>query len=161
MFAVGDKIVYPMHGAGVIVEVEEKKIDGRVVEYFILRMMQSNMKVMIPKENVEKVGVRHIVDKKALSQVEEVLKERPENKIQSITWNRRFNLYLDKMKSGNILDVAAVVRTLCVQEDTKKLSTGERRLLNTAKHILLSEVMLVRAFDENKSEEWLMQFFVK
>ena len=114
---------------------------------------------MIPKGNVERVGVRHIVDKKILTKVESVLKDRPENIMKTITWNRRFNMYLDKMKSGDIFEVADVVRTLAVQEDTKKLSTGERRLLNTAKQILLSEVMLVRSCDGPNSEAWLMKFF--
>ena len=159
MFAVGDKIVYPMHGAGIIADIEKRKVNGSNVEYFILRMHLGDMKVMIPKINLERVGVRHIVDKKILAKVEKVLKDRPENIMKSITWSRRFNLYLDKMKSGDIFEVADVVRTLAVQEDTKKLSTGERRLLNTAKQILLSEVMLVRSLDEEKSEAWLMKFF--
>ncbi|MEA5093218.1 RNA polymerase-binding transcription factor CarD [bioreactor metagenome] len=159
MFAIGDKVVYPMHGAGIIEEIEERNLDGNIVEYFILQMLLGDMKVMIPKGNVERVGVRHIVDKKILTKVESVLKDRPENIMKTITWNRRFNMYLDKMKSGDIFEVADVVRTLAVQEDTKKLSTGERRLLNTAKQILLSEVMLVRSCDGPNSEAWLMKFF--
>ena len=159
MFAIGDKVVYPMHGAGINEEVEERSMDGNIVEYFILQMLLGDMKVMIPKGNVERVGVRHVVEQDVLTQVEAVLKDRPENIMKTITWNRRFNMYLDKMKSGDIFEVADVVRTLAVQEDTKKLSTGERRLLNTAKQILLSEVMLVRSCDGPKSEAWLMKFF--
>ena len=93
-----------------------------------------------------------------MTKVEQVLKDRPENKMKQITWNRRFNLYIDKMKTGDIYAVADVVRTLAVQGIEKKLSTGERRLLITAKHILLSEVMLVQSVDEEKSEEWLSKF---
>lgn len=159
MFSVGDKVVYPMHGAGIISEIEKRNVDGEDVDYFVLHMMHGNMKVLIPQTNLERVGVRHIVDKKVLAQVENVLKARPENTMKSITWNRRSNLYVGKMKSGDIFEVADVVRTLVVQEETKKLSMGERRLLNTAKQILLSEVMLVRSFDEMKSEAWLMKFF--
>lgn len=159
MFTIGDKIVYPMHGAGVIKSVEQRELDGTKVDYFILEMLSSDMKVMIPSDNLEKVGVRHIVAKKSISQVEAVLKDRPENKMKQITWNRRFNMYVDKLKTGNILEVADVVRTLSVQETDKKLSTGERRLLNTAKHILLSEVMLVKGADETKVENWFVKFF--
>jgi CarD family transcriptional regulator len=158
MFEVGDKVLYPMHGAAVIKDVEQRQIDGRPVNYFVFDMLLSKMKVMIPESNVDKVGIRPIVDKSTIVKVEDVLKSRPENKMKRITWNRRYNLYIDKMKTGNIFQVADVVRTLAVQETDKKLSTGERRLLTTAKQILLSEVMLVESCDEEKSEEWLHQF---
>lgn len=159
MFAIGDRVVYPMHGAGIIKDVEKRKLDGITVDYFILEMLATDMKVMIPAGNLEKVGVRHIVAKKMLLQVEKVLKDRPENKMKQITWNRRFNMYVEKLKTGDILEVADVVRTLAVQETDKKLSTGERRLLNTAKHILLSEIMLVQASNEDKAEAWFLKFF--
>ena len=151
MFAVGDKVLYPMHGAAVIKNVEQKQIDGRAVNYFVLKMLLSDMKVMIPEVNVDKIGLRPIVNKA-------VLKARPENKMKRITWNRRYNMYVDKMKTGDIFEVADVVRTLTVQETEKKLSAGERRLLTTAKQILLSEFMLVESVDEEKSEKWLDQF---
>ena len=152
MFTVGDKVLYPMHGAAVI------KVNGRPVNYFILDMLLSDMKVMIPEVNVNKIGLRPIVNKQVMPEVEDVLKARPENVMKKITWNRRYNLYVDKMKTGDIFQVADVVRTLSVQENDKKLSTGERRLLTTAKQILLSEVMLVESVDEQKSEAWLEQF---
>ena len=152
MFTVGDKVLYPMHGAAVIRDVEQKVID------FVFDMLLSNMKVMVPAGNVEKVGIRPIVDKSVMPKVEEVLKARPENRMKRITWNRRYNMYIDKMKTGSIFEVADVVRTLAVQEEDKKLSTGERRLLSTAKQILLSEVMLVESVDEEKSEAWLEKF---
>lgn len=158
MFTVGDKVLYPMHGAAVIRDVEQKVIDGRQIDYFVFDMLLSNMKVMVPAGNVEKVGIRPIVDKSVMSKVEEVLKARPENRMKRITWNRRYNMYIDKMKTGSIFEVADVVRTLAVQEEDKKLSTGERRLLSTAKQILLSEVMLVESVDEEKSEAWLEKF---
>lgn len=158
MFAVGDKVLYPMHGAAVIKNVEQKQIDGHPVNYFVLKMLLSDMKVMIPEVNVDKIGLRPIVNKSILPKVEDVLKARPENKMKRITWNRRYNMYVDKMKTGDIFEVADVVRTLAVQETEKKLSAGERRLLTTAKQILLSEFMLVESVDEEKSEKWLDQF---
>ena len=159
MFAIGDKVVYPMHGAGIIKDLEKRKLDDVVVDYFIIEMMDSDMKVMIPANNLEKVGIRHIVKKAALTKVEATLKDRPVNVMKQITWNRRFNIYVDKLKTGSILEVADVVRTLMVQETEKKLSTGERRLLNTAKHILLSEVILVKQSDDVKTEKWFLKFF--
>lgn len=101
-------------------------IDGRQIDYFVFDMLLSNMKVMVPAGNVEKVGIRPIVDKSVMPKVEEVLKARPENRMKRITWNRRYNMYIDKMKTGSIFEVADVVRTLAVQEEDKKLSTGER-----------------------------------
>ena len=159
MFAVGDKVVYPMHGAAIIKDVEKRKLDGADTNYFILEMLSSDMKVMIPANNLERVGVRHIVAKSMLTKVEKVLKDRPVNHMKEITWNRLFNIYVDKLKTGDILEVADVVRTLAVQEEDKKLSTGERRLLNTAKQILLSEVMLVKKGTMEKVEDWLTKFF--
>lgn len=158
MFGVGDKVLYPMHGAAVIQDREEKQVNGKSVEYLVLDMLLSDMKVLIPVKNTEKIGLRPVVLQTTLPKVEEVLKARPENRMKQITWKRRYNLYVDKMKTGDIFEVADVVRTLAVQEQEKRLSAGERRLLTTAKHILLSEFMLVKDVDEKKSEEWLEQF---
>ncbi len=158
MFGVGDKVLYPMHGAAVIQDREEKQVNGKAVEYLVLDMLLSDMKVLIPVKNTEKIGLRAVVLQTTLPKVEEILKARPENRMKQITWNRRYNLYVDKMKTGDIFEVADVVRTLAVQEQEKRLSAGERRLLTTAKHILLSEFMLVKDVDEKKSEEWLEQF---
>ena len=158
MFGVGDKVLYPMHGAAVIQDREEKQVNGKSVEYLVLDMLLSDMKVLIPVKNTEKIGLRPVVLQTTLPKVEEVLKARPENRMKQITWNRRYNLYVDKMKTGDIFEVADVVRSLAVQEQETRLSAGERRLLTTAKHILLSEFMLVKDVDEKKSEEWLEQF---
>lgn len=160
MFETGDKIVYPMHGAGMIHSIEKRSDEkGSVVEYFILEMLLGDMKIMIPIQNVEQVGLRHVISEEQLADIEDILTSRPENTMKCITWNRRFNLYLEKMKSGDIFEVAAVVRTLTVQEEEKKLSTGERRLLNTARQILLSEVMLVRSQKLEEADKWLHKFF--
>ena len=115
MFTVGDKVLYPMHGAAVIRDVEQKVIDGRQIDYFVFDMLLSNMKVMVPAGNVEKVGIRPIVDKSVMPKVEEVLKARPENRMKRITWNRRYNMYIDKIKTGSILELSDVVRTLAFQ----------------------------------------------
>ena len=160
MFETGDKVVYPMHGAGMINSIEKREDDsGRIVEYFILEMLLGDMKIMIPITNVDQVGLRHVISEQQLHEIEEVLVSRPENTMKSITWNRRFNLYIEKLESGDVFEVASVVRTLTVQEEEKKLSTGERRLLNTARQILLSEVMLVRSQKLEDADKWLHRFF--
>lgn len=159
MFAVGDKVVYPMHGAGIVKTIEQRERDGQNVDYLILTMLLGEMKVMVPVDSVDRVGLRSVIKTKEIDEVEEVLKDRPDNYNKNVTWNRRFNMYLEKMKSGNIFDVADVIRTLQVQENEKKLSTGERRLLGTARQILVSEVMLVKNAEQQTIEDWLNNFF--
>ena len=116
---------------------------------------------MVPVDSVERVGLRHVIENDDIDAVEKVLEERPDNYNKAITWNRRFNMYLEKMKSGNVFEVADVIRTLQVQENEKKLSTGERRLLGTARQILISEVMLVKNAEQQDIENWLNKFLVK
>lgn len=124
MFTVGDKVLYPMHGAAVIKDVEKRQVNGRPVNYFILDMLLSDMKVMIPEVNVNKIGLRPIVNKQVMPEVEDVLKARPENVMKKITWNRRYNLYVDKMKTGDIFQVADVVRTCPSRKMTRNCPPG-------------------------------------
>ena len=123
------------------------------------RISDGEMKVMVPVDSVERVGLRHVIENDDIDAVEKVLEERPDNYNKAITWNRRVNMYLEKMKSGNVFEVADVIRTLQVQENEKKLSTGERRLLGTARQILISEVMLVKNAEQQDIENWLNKFF--
>ena len=141
MLAVGDKVVYPMHGAGIIEAVEEHEVMGERREYFILTMPCGGMRVMIPLDNVEHVGLREVICETEVDQVFFTLRTAPPQ--PCVNWNRRFNINLAKIKSGNIHEVAEVVRNLTIQDRAKKLSTGERRLLDTARQILVSELVLV------------------
>ena len=141
MLAVGDKVVYPMHGAGIIEAVEEHEVMGERREYYILTMPCGGMRVMIPLDNVEHVGLREVICETEVDQVFCTL--RTASPQPCINWNRRFNINLAKIKSGNIHEVAEVVRNLTIQDRVKKLSTGERRLLDTARQILVSELVLV------------------
>lgn len=145
--------------AGVVKTIEKRERDGQSVDYLILAMLLGEMKVMVPVDSVERVGLRHVIETEDIDAVEKVLEERPDDYNKSITWNRRFNMYLEKMKSGNVFEVADVIRTLQVQENEKKLSTGERRLLGTARQILISEVMLVKNAEQQDIENWLNKFF--
>jgi CarD family transcriptional regulator len=157
VLAIGDKVVYPMHGAGVIEAVEEHEVLGQRQFYYILTMPYGGMKVMIPMKNAESVGLREVIGEPEVPKVVDVLRNAPVQ--MNANWNRRFNVNLSKIKSGNIFEVAEVVRNLMLQDKVKKLSTGERRLLDTARQILVSELVLVCNKDLCSVEQWLDQLF--
>jgi CarD family transcriptional regulator len=141
MFAIGDKIVYPMHGAGVIEAVEERKILGEVRQYYILRISFGDMKIMIPCESSDLVGVREVISADQLDRVMEVLSNASTE--MSDNWNRRYRENMAKLKTGMTDNVAEVVRNLMRIDRIKKLSTGEKKMLSNAKQILISELILV------------------
>ena len=150
MFNVGDKIVYPMHGAGTIDSIEEKDILGEKQSYYILKM-PSNVKVMIPTAKAEEVGVRNIIDKQSAEKVFTVLSQ-DETEMEK-NWNKRYRDNMDKMKSGDIYEVADVVRNLSFKQKEKGLSTGEKKMLNNAKQILVSELVLAEHANQEEVEE--------
>ena len=139
LLQVGDRVVYPMHGAGVIADIEECEVMGEEKSYYVLKMPIGNMKVMIPTDNVENIGIRDVIDAAGVKRVHAVLADAPERAVGS--WNKRFHANLSRMKSGNICDVAAVARNLILQDRLRKISSGERRLLDLAKQILVSELV--------------------
>lgn len=140
MFEIGSKIVHPMHGAGIIREIEEKKILGEVKKYYILELPCNDMNVMIPVESQQSVGIRTIVDKSVALEAIEILKQ--ESTSMDSNWNRRHRDNMEKLKRGNILEVAEVVRNLMRVNRTKSLSAGEAKMLSNAKQILVSEIIL-------------------
>ena len=146
MFNVGDKIVYPMHGAGTIDSIEEKDILGEKQNYYIIRM-PGEVKVMVPTSKAEEIGVRNIIDKEKAGKVLEILEENETE--MSNNWNKRYRDNMEKMKSGDIYEVADVVRNLAFKQKEKGLSTGEKKMLNNAKQILVSELVLA----EHASQE--------
>ncbi len=150
MFNVGDKIVYPMHGAGIIESIEEKEILGERQSYYIVRMPIGDMRVMIPIKSVDDIGIREIVSIQQARQVLESLKTHKVNVTSN--WNKRYRENMVKIKSGNIFEVAEVVRTLMLREKQKGLSTGERKMLNSAKQILVSELVLVEGKNQSEIE---------
>ena len=149
MFNVGDKIVYPMHGAGTIDAIEEKDILGEKQNYYIIKM-PGEVKVMVPISKARDVGVRSIIDKEEAGKVLQVL-EANETEMSN-NWNKRYKENMDKMKSGNIYEVADVVRNLSYKQKEKGLSTGEKKMLNNAKQILVSELVLAEHASENEVE---------
>lgn len=153
MFNIGDKIVYPIHGAGVIESIEEKEILGSKNKYYIMKMPLGNMSVMIPLDNIEALGIRTVIDKTLAYAVLKILVETPSemNKV----WTKRYRENETKIKNGNIFDIAEIVRNLIVLDRSKKLSAGEKKILANAKKILLSELMLVLELESQEAEELL------
>ena len=140
MFAIGSKIVHPMHGAGVIQKIEEKKILGELKKYYILELPCNDMNVMIPVESEQSVGIRTIVDKSVALEAIEILKQ--ESSPMDSNWNRRHRDNMEKLKKGDILEVAEVVRNLMRVNKQKSLSAGETKMLSNARQILISEIIL-------------------
>lgn len=157
LFNIGDKIVYPMHGAGVIEAIEEKEILGEKKKYYVMRMPIGEMKVMIPIDNVEEIGVREVVGRDEIKQVFNILQG--EKSKMSSNWNRRFRANMDKIRSGNVFQVAEVVRNLSIRDKEKGLSTGERKMLENAKRILISEIVLSQDIDKDEALQLVDDIF--
>ncbi|MCX8128537.1 MAG: CarD family transcriptional regulator [Clostridia bacterium] len=145
MFNVGDKIVYPMHGAGIIESIEEREILGQKQNYYVMKMPLGDMKVMIPTHNIGDIGIREVISGLEVDKVLKVLGD--QNNSINLNWNKRYRENMTKIKSGNIFEVADVVRSLMLREKEKGLSTGERKMLNSARQILISELVLARGVD--------------
>lgn len=150
MFKIGEKISYPMHGAGIIVGIEEQVILDKKRSYYVLRISHGDMKVMVPVDNSEEIGVRDIIDESKLQEVLEVLSS--ESSPMEGNWNKRSRENMDKLKTGDLCLVAEVVRNLMRNDRKKKLSTGEKKILGTAIGLLVSEIVLVRDVSSGEAE---------
>ena len=152
-FAIGDNVVYPHHGAGQVIKKEEKDILGEKRQYLTIKILHNDMTVMVPCENAGKAGLRRVIDeetvKKVLSVLTDDVSEMPKN------WNRRFKHNRDKIKTGDIYELAEVVRNLAIREQDKGLSTGEKQMFTRAKKILASELMYALEMGEEQAEEHL------
>jgi CarD family transcriptional regulator len=153
LYKVGDKVVYPHHGAGTIVKREQQLILGETREYLTIKILHSDMTVNVPLDNAERVGLRKVIDEEAVKKVVKYLTsggtEMPKN------WNRRFKHNRDKMKTGNIFELAEVVRNLSLRDGEKGLSTGEKQMYVKAKKILASELMYAKNLSEDDAVTWL------
>lgn len=150
MFNIGDKVVYPLHGAGVITSIEEKAILDEKQSYYIIKM-PGEVKVMVPTAKAEEIGVRSIIDKGSALKVINILQE--DSTEMSMNWNKRYRDNMERMKTGNIYEVADIVRNLSIKQKDKGLSTGEKKMLLNARQILVSELVLVENKDKNEIEE--------
>ena len=159
MFDVGDKVVYPHHGAGTVVSKETRVVLGNEREYLTIKILHNDMTVNVPTENAEKVGLRWVIDQQMVEVVVKALSggstEMPKN------WNRRFKHNRDKMKTGDILELAEVVRNLSLRDHEKGLSTGEKQMFVKAKKILASELMYAKDMTEEEAAAWLDDVLAK
>ncbi len=153
MLSIGDRVVYPMHGAGTVKDIIEREDNGEKKQFFILKMLFGNVDVTIPEDSINQIGLRNVISIEKVQELQEVLMGKPERLTGS--WNKRFNANLDRLKSGSILEAAAVARNLILQDRQKKISSGERRLLDRAKQLIVSELVFVRNESPEASEEWL------
>jgi CarD family transcriptional regulator len=153
VYEVGDHVVYPHHGAGKVLKKEQKEILGETREYLTIKILHNDMTVMVPCENAGKAGLRRVIDeetvKKVLAVLQDDVSDMPKN------WNRRFKHNRDKIKTGDIYELAEVVRNLAIREVEKGLSTGEKQMFTRAKKILASELMYALDKGEEEAEAYL------
>ena len=152
MFNIGDLAVYPAHGVGVIESIESKLISGRKQDFYIMRILDNGMIIMIPLDNVDNVGLRQVIDADQVPQIFAILKEReivPDNQ----TWNRRYREYMEKIKTGSVFELAEVLRDLFILREDKELSFGERKMLDTARGLLVKEISIAQEQDESQVEK--------
>ncbi len=147
-FKVGDLAVYPAHGVGRINSIETRVVNGEEHDFYMMKIIENEMTIMIPTWNVEQVGLRDVIDEKDISKVYDVMKKREESTSETQTWNRRYREYMDKLKTGSLFDVAEVYRDLSLLKLTKDLSFGERKLYDTAQTLLVMELSTASNTDE-------------
>jgi CarD family transcriptional regulator len=157
LFNVGDVVVYPLHGAGVIEQIDERQIEGIRKKYLILSLSQGNLKVTVPAEKTDEVGLRNVISKREVMQVINTLKE--ESTPMPSNWNHRFKKNHDKLRSGDVYEVAEVVRNLTLRDKEKGLSAGEKRMLQQAKDILISEIIFAVKGDRKKACDMIDRAF--
>lgn len=165
MFNIGDKVVYPMHGAGTIEAIEKKEMLGKTEDYYIIRMPVDDVKVMVPTDKAENIGVREIANKEEAKEVYSLLEQPMEELSCDSNWNKRYSSNIDKIKSGSLKEVTEVFKELSHRHMEKGLSLGEKKMLNTSKNILLSELVLSEEQDkeviDNKLESLVKTSFEK
>ena len=152
-FQIGDKIVHPMYGAGILESVVQRKVGGVVRDYYIMKIPDRSMVVMIPTENSEAIGVRPVIDRE---QADRILASIPNIQVEMTSnWNHRYRENLERLKSGDLLEVAWVVKGLTQRETSRGLSTGERKMLHSARQILISELVLSKSISYEGAEQAL------
>ncbi len=158
MFAEGDMAVYPAHGVGLIKAIEKQTVGGVDQAFYVMKILDNDMTIMIPTATSENVGLRAIIPKDEVEKVLDILKER-DIKISSQTWNRRYRDYMEKIKTGSVYEVAVVLRDLFLLRVDKDLSYGERKMMDTAKNLLVKEISLARNVTEEKVEIQIEKLF--
>ena len=158
MFKEGDLAVYPAHGVGVIEKIESKEISACRQDFYVMRILENDMKIMIPTQNIENVGLREIIGKKDVPKLFTILKKRDVT-VDNQTWNRRYREYMEKIKTGSVYEVAEVYRDLLMLKVEKDLSFGERKMLDIARSLLVKEISLAKNVKEEQVERDLDRIF--
>jgi CarD family transcriptional regulator len=159
-FEVGDKAYYPVHGVAEVAAIERQLINGRQTSVYILKILESGLKIMVPTANATAVGLRGIMSSAEVQEVYSILRSR-EVASDNQTWNRRYREYMEKIKTGSAFEIAEVLRDLCVLRGNKDLSFGERRMLETARNLLVKEIALAKKSSEGEIEEEIEALFHK
>src|SRR5207302_5064579 len=159
-FAVGDKAVYPVHGVAEVVALESRDIGGRQTPVYILKILDTGLKIMVPTVNAGSVGLRDLISSKQVKEVYSILKSRDIPR-DTQTWNRRYREYMEKIKTGSVFEIAEVLRDLCVLRVTKELSFGERKMLETARGLITKELALAKGVGEDKIADEIDTIFAQ
>lgn len=157
-FDIGDKAVYPAHGVGVIERIDNKEISGTILSFYVMRILDTDMTVMIPKNNIANAGLREIISPHQVSKVFKIFEDQQVT-IDTTTWNRRYREYMEKIKTGSVYEIAQVMRDLYVLKKTKTLSFGERKMLDTARSLLVKELAIARSSTEEEVEKKIASYF--
>lgn len=155
MYKVHDIVVYPAHGVAEVEAIEEKDISGTSIPFFILKILDTQMTVMVPVANADNVGIRQLVDDDGVKQILAILAQK-DVQIDNQTWNRRYREYMEKIKSGSAYEIAEVLRDLNILKRGKELSFGERKMYDTAKTLLVNEISISRKVDKSDVEKMLI-----
>ena len=158
MFKIGDLAVYPAHGVGVIERIESKKFSGFTQDFYVMRILENDMIIMIPLQNVDSVGLREIIGQKEVAKLYSILRKKKAS-AENQTWNRRYREYTEKIKTGSVFEVAEVYRDLLTLKVEKELSFGERKMLDTARMLLVKEISLAKKVKEEQIEKDLDKIF--
>ena len=158
MFRIGDMAVYPSHGVGVVQAIEKKEISGKRNTFYILKILDNGMKIMIPTNNADSVGLRELIPQQMVPKVFDVLREK-RVAVENQTWNRRYKEYAEKIRTGSVFEIAEVLKDLNLLKSQKTLSFGERKMLDTAKNLLIKELAIATDSEEESIKEKLDHIF--
>jgi len=158
MFKIGDLAVYPAQGVGVIEAIENREVGGNKQLFYIMKIMGNGMKIMIPMDSAKSVGLREVIHKREIAKVYAILRNKDVT-IDKQTWNKRYREYLEKIKTGSVFEIARVLRDLFILKSDKNLSFGERKMMDTAKSLLIKEISVASNAEETKIEEDLKTIF--
>src|SRR5438105_9248750 len=159
VFKVGDKAVYPAQGVAEVVKIEEKDIAGKRQRFYVLRILDTDRKIMVPVSNASAVGLREVINEQEIREIFDILRERTVA-FDNQTWNRRYRGFMDKIKTGSIYDVAEVLRDLYRLKTDKQLSFGERRMLDTARSLIVKEIAIARKQTEEQVKNEIEAIFL-